>query len=282
MSTIREQLQTVLHARDGEDHVNVSAGGRTNVGRMCAANWSRQFYIPHLGEFSSIRAFAQWMASGEDEYRQSPHQGRVQGISSNDYHTLLLFAKYFQMTSFANTIRNEPQLVLRPWVSYKQFDSGVRQHDVWTEYPLIVREYADFIIHNQNPKDIFPWAELYPDVLLIVNKFLRNIVEGQGGEFIPFEELITRPAAESRGGKPRRPRVERPRKNSFANAGQHTFVSAEQPAAESTPPADVAAEDQPSGFTSELITELDRVGGELVNELVPAEQTAEPVQTVTE
>lgn len=223
MATIRDQFQTLLYLKDGEDHVNLSSGGNTTVGRMCSADWRRQFYIPHLGEFISIRAFVQWMATGDEASRMNPPTGRVSNMSSNDYHTLMLFAKYFQMTSFASTIRNEAALLDIPWVSYKQFGTGVRQHNVWTEYNLVVHEYADFIVNN-TPKDMFPWDKLYPDVLNIVNGYLEEIVTAQGGTFVPFQELIAKGNSENRQAKPKRFKTEqRPRKNSFSNAGEHSF-----------------------------------------------------------
>lgn len=224
-------MQTVLHARDGEDHINLSVGGRTQVGRMCALAWNRQFYIPHLGEFAGPRSFVQWISTGDDERRRAALPGRVSGMSSNDYHTLLLFAKYFQMTSFTSTLRNDASFLELPWVAYKQYSTGVRQYDIWPEYNGVVREYADFII-KQSPAAIFPWAELYPEVLPIVNRYLRKIVEAQGGEFVPFEELVLKGPGENRNSKPRRPRADRQRKNSFEGAGQHTFEAPAKVAAD--------------------------------------------------
>lgn len=277
MASIREQMQTVMHARDGEDHINLSVGGRTQIGRMSALAWNRHFFIPHLGEFAGPRSFVQWIASGDDNYRASAAPGRVSGMTSNDYHTLLLFAKYFQMTSFAGTIRKERDALSLPWVAYKQFNTGVRQYDVWSEYCGVAREYADFIVNNE-AGGIFPWAKLYPEVLPIVNKYLQRIVEAQGTTFVPFEELILEKPSHGRG-KPRsaRPRSEGYRKNSFEGAGSHTF---EKPAVAVPVPVEVPREDRPldpavqehiNHVIGEAAEQIATVSQEVAAALVPSE-----------
>jgi hypothetical protein len=188
MPTIKDQFQGVLYTKDGEDHINLSAFGETMLGRLSSPEWRRPFFIPHLGEFKSVRGFVQWLATGDDSKRFNEDRMRVGNMSSNDYHTLMIFAKYYQMNSFAGVIRGHSKELELPWVSYKVFTNGVRQYNPWTNYTILAKEMAQHILVN-GVRETFPWATRYPAVMGIVNTHIASVMKIMGNPFIPFENM---------------------------------------------------------------------------------------------
>ena len=194
MAGIKEQLQGQLR-RDGIDHLNISVNAETDLGKIVSPDWRKKFYVPHMGEFISSRAFANWMVSGGDEELRY-HTGFYKtNVPVEDFRKLLVFAKYYQLCSMRTSVCNGKGMFELPWVMYKRHVSGVREFDRWTNYPSIIRPLVLDVAQNSGGK--FDWAEHDAEVLECVNDYLERIT---GEDFVAFERLdeVTREAAAGR------------------------------------------------------------------------------------
>ena len=79
--------------KDGIDHIRVGLGGDTKLGRMCAADWRRRFFIPLVGEFLSPQCFANWLVTGDEAARHDPKY-RVKN-AVRGYHGYVLYGKFY-------------------------------------------------------------------------------------------------------------------------------------------------------------------------------------------
>lgn len=194
MAGIKEQLQGQLR-RDGVDHLNISTNAETDLGKIISPDWRKRFYVPHMGEFISSRAFANWMVSGgKEELRY--HTGFYKtNVPVEDFRKLLVFAKYYQLCSMRTSVCNGKDMFDLPWVMYKRHVSGVREFDRWTNYTSIIKPLV--IDVAQNPGGRLDWVEHGPEVLECVNDYLSRIT---GEDFVAFERLdeLTREAATER------------------------------------------------------------------------------------
>lgn len=194
MAGIKEQLQGQLR-RDGIDHLNISVNAGTDLGKILSPEWRKKFYVPHMGEFNSSRAFANWMVSGGDEELRY-HTGFYKtNVPLEDFRKLVVFAKYYQLCSMRTTVCNSNVMFGLPWVMYKRHVSGVREFDRWSTYTSIIKPLALDVA--QNPGGRYDWAEHEPEVLACVNNYLSRIT---GEDFVAFECLdeVTREAAAER------------------------------------------------------------------------------------
>ena len=194
MAGIKEQLQGQMR-RDGIDHLNISTMAETDLGEIVSSDWRKKFYVPHMGDFISARAFANWMVSGGDEELRHYTGFYKTSVPVEDFRKLLVFAKYYQMCSMRTSICNSKDLFDLPWVMYKRHVSGVREFDRWQNYTSIIKPMAEDVANN--PGGRFDWVNLQPDVLNCVNNYLERIT---GEDFVAFERLdeITRKAAADR------------------------------------------------------------------------------------
>lgn len=184
MASIKDQL-TVDLREEGVDHVNVSVFSQCNLGKMLSPDWRKKFYIPHVGDFGSARAFANWIISGGDESLRLSAKFYRTHAPVNDFRTLVLFAKYYQLYSMRGDLINANKLFAKPWVMYKQHLSGIREMDIWTSYTAQMRELAEDIV-KENTSPNYDWENKKPNILGCVNHYLAKIA--QDG-FIPFEQL---------------------------------------------------------------------------------------------
>lgn len=178
------QMRNIIRV-DGEDHVNIAASGRTEMGRLISVEWCKRFFVPHLGGFSSARAFANYMISGGDDKLRESTKFYKTDVPASTVRKLMVFGKYYQLLSLRNTMIANSDAMSLPWVSYRQYDSGVREHDRWEGYGTLIKRFVDSVISNP-PKHRYDWAGLDPEVLEEVNYCLSVIV---GDGYVPFETL---------------------------------------------------------------------------------------------
>lgn len=186
MTLIRDQFHKVLH-QDGQDHVNLSVHGKTEIGQIASPEYRKRFYIPHLGEFASARCFANWMCSGgDDSLRTSSSRYNTAGTSVSVFRMYLLFAKHFQITSLRNTCVSNSNMLNVPWVMYKQHITGVREFDRWSIYSEIAKVLVMHAVDNTaNVK--FNWDLIDGQIPLVVQERIRQIAEASG---TPAEAVV--------------------------------------------------------------------------------------------
>lgn len=195
MLPIKTQVRATFN-KDGVDHVNISAYSETELGKICSPDWRKTFFVPHVGDFITPRAFANWMVSGGKEaLRHSTSFYRTTAPVA-DFRLLLLFAKYYQLCGMRSNLMPAKGLTNLAWVMYKKHISGVREFDRWEVYPAEVKEMVKHIIANGS-KSHYTWSESNPQVIRCLNFYLELIT---GDDFIPFEELnrITKEKAAER------------------------------------------------------------------------------------
>lgn len=185
MASIKDQVR-VAYLHDGKDHVNVSAYGASECGRLSFPEWRRNFYIPHLGEFGSPRAFANWCVSGGQENLRR-HTGFFEYRVTNirEFRALMLYAKFFQLTALRPSLTKEENLLDVPWLMYKKHLTGVREYHQWEDYPGIVKAFVTHIVRNGNQAK-FDFEGAIPGVTEIVNRHLRAFI---GEDFVGIEKI---------------------------------------------------------------------------------------------
>lgn len=183
MAGIREQLQTQMR-RDGVDHINISATGETEMGKIVSPDWRKKFYVPHMGDFISARSFANWMVSGGDESLRYNTGFYKTSVPVEDFRKLLVFAKYYQLCSLRTVVLNNKNTLELPWVMYKRHTSGVREFDRWSNYTSIISPIVQDIVDNEGYS--YDWVTEQNGILRCVNTYLERIT---GEDFIAFELL---------------------------------------------------------------------------------------------
>lgn len=202
MATIKDQVR-VAFIHDGKDHVNIFTHGETNVGKVAFPEWRRKFYIPHLGEFASPRAFANWCVSGgQEEYRRQTGYVEYRVENIREFRMLMLYAKFFQLTSLRSSLIDEKHLLDVPWLMYKKHLTGVKEHNKWEEYPKIAKAYVDHIVNHGNHVK-FNFEAVIPGLTEVVNKYLRAFI---GEEFVGIDKIdelrtTTKPAKQPKSEK---------------------------------------------------------------------------------
>lgn len=184
MASIKEQLQGQMR-QDGIDHVNISTQGETDLGKICSPDWRKKFYVPHMGDFISARAFANWMVSGGDEELRHNSGFYKTRVPVEDFRKLLVFGKYYQLCSMRSNVISQGELVNLPWVMYKRHSSGIREFDRWSNYTAQIKPMIEDILTEVN-HGRYNWSEHAPEHLACVNHYLEQIT---GEDFIPFEKL---------------------------------------------------------------------------------------------
>lgn len=192
MASIKDQVRAAfLH--DGKDHVNVFSHGATNIGKVAFPEWRKKFYIPHLGEFASPRAFANWcVGGGAEELRRETGYVEYKVENLREFRSLMLYAKFFQLTSLRMSLLGEKELLDLPFMMYKKHLTGVREDNKWREYPSVVKQFIVHIVNNGNHVP-FDFEAVIPGVTETVNKYLRAFI---GEEFVgidKIEEIRTTP-----------------------------------------------------------------------------------------
>lgn len=181
----RDTLRTSLK-NDGIDHINISPRGETELGRVLFLDWQRRFYIPGMGNFQTARSFANWMISGgDDEHRGGGVNSRYfrSTTSMVSVNMLMVFAKYYQLRTIRQTLEDHQNLLSLPWVGYRKYPTGVREYDRWGDYGLIIKPFVEELVDNGEA--YHDWAAKDPEILEVVNHFLKNIA---GDDFVPFEQ----------------------------------------------------------------------------------------------
>lgn len=197
MAGIREQLQTQMR-RDGVDHINISATGETEMGKIVSPDWRKKFYVPHMGDFISARSFANWMVSGGDESLRYNTGFYKTSVPVEDFRKLLVFGKYYQLCALRSVVLNNKDALELPWVMYKRYTSGVREFDRWSNYTSIISPIVQDIVDNADYS--YDWVTEQNGILRCVNTYLERIT---GEDFIAFELLdeISREANAARAKK---------------------------------------------------------------------------------
>jgi hypothetical protein len=184
MATIKEQLRPLLR-RDGKDHVNVHPEAETELGRLCSVDWKRRFHVPHIGDFGSAKCFAAWLICGGDESLRFSGALPRNNASSEEYRTLVLFGKYYQLLGSKEWIAQQRELLELPWTGYRQHLTGVQEFDRWFNYADHVREIALDVV-EENSGAVSVYERHTPHALSILNNYLKKIA---GERFRPYESL---------------------------------------------------------------------------------------------
>lgn len=168
--------------KDGVDHIRIGLAAETQLGKMCAVEWRRRFFIPRVGEFLSPQCFANWLATGDEAARHDPKYRVKNAIRG--YHRFQLFAKYYQLCSLASQLRKEMKNL--PFTSYKIHGSGIKEHDRWSEYPVKVKEMIEHILDpERGPRTPFPFDE---GVRESVDEMIRLIAAASNADDDVVEE----------------------------------------------------------------------------------------------
>lgn len=184
MTSIKQQVRTVLN-KDGVDHINVFSYGETDIGRITSPDWRRNFYIPHVGDFVSARAFANWIISGGNEELRHSTAFYKTAVPTKDFRLLTTFAKYYQLCTMRSNLVTQQDMLKLPWVMYRKHFSGIREYDRWESYPQTAKSLAQFIL-DKGSKQHYHWDTVNPEVMECLNFYLQKIT---GEDFIPFEDL---------------------------------------------------------------------------------------------
>lgn len=184
MNSFRNQFRNAM-LTDGVDHINLHPFGETEIGRIASTDWCKRFFVPHVGGFISARSFANWMISGGDDSLRESTKFYKTNVPVRVVRSLMLFAKFYQLCSLRNTMIGSKELFGLPWVSYKKYASGVREHDRWENYGDTVKKIARTIIES-GPKAKYDWLVNDPEILDVVNHYLEITA---GADFVPFEVL---------------------------------------------------------------------------------------------
>lgn len=252
MASIKDQV-LIAFAHDGKDHVNVFSYAATNVGKIASPEWRRKFYIPHLGEFASPRSFANWCVGGGVEalrHETGYTEYRVENL--REFRALMLYAKFFQLTSMRVSLISDKHLLEVPWLMYKRHLTGVREDNKWSEYPKIMKAFCEHIVNSGNQTK-FDFEAAVPGITNIVNKYVRAFV---GEEFIgidKIEELRTAPK-EKKQDRPKKQRKERGQNGGVDTTGEPGFI-------ENRANGDGDMDDSQPGANAHLKTTADAVRG---------------------
>lgn len=177
--------------KDGVDHIRIGLAAETQLGKMCAVEWRRRFFIPRVGEFLSPQCFANWLATGDEAARHDPKYRVKNAIRG--YHRFQLFAKYYQLCSLASQLRKEMKNL--PFTSYKIHGSGIKEHDRWSEYPIKVKEMIEHILDpERGPRTPFPFDE---GVRESVDEMIRLIAEASNADDDEVVEETAEPVSET-------------------------------------------------------------------------------------
>lgn len=167
--------------KDGVDHIRIGLAAETQLGKMCAVEWRRRFFIPRVGEFLSPQCFANWLVTGDEAARHDPKY-RVKN-AVRGYQRYCLYAKFYQLCSMASQLRKEMKSL--PFTSYKIHGSGIKEHDRWSEYPVKVKEMIEHILDpERGPKVPFPFDD---GVVENVNELIRQIAAASASDDEPEE-----------------------------------------------------------------------------------------------
>ena len=142
--------------KDGVDHIRVSVVAETQLGKICAHDWRKRFFVPRVGDFLSPVCFANWLVTGDEEARHDPRYKVKRNVRG--YHKYVLFAKFYQLCSLRGVLVREMKDL--PFVAYKVHQSGIKEFDRWKDYPLTVKEMVRHVIDEERgPKVPFPFDQ---------------------------------------------------------------------------------------------------------------------------
>lgn len=161
-----------VFVNDGGDHIRVSPYGKTTVGRIASMDWRKKFFVPHLGEFSSSRCFANWLVCGNEDARHNVRFKVDKTIKG--YRTLMLYAKYHQLCSLKKTLANEPTNLV--FVAYKQHKSGIKEGTGYRENPVEVKDFIEYILANKDTTK-YDWDKNYPGLLGMIDSLVKEILK---------------------------------------------------------------------------------------------------------
>lgn len=157
---------------DGKDHIRISRYAETQLGKVCANDFRRNFRVPNLGNFLNPICFANWMVTGNDDARNDLHMRTRMPLEQ--FQKFVLYSKYFQLLACRDTIVQEYRGL--PMLGYSQYSSGVREMDRWKEYGMEIKKMIEHIADpERGPKVPYPWEEEFPGLLKLVNDHVFQI-----------------------------------------------------------------------------------------------------------
>lgn len=155
--------------KEGVDHIRVSVVAETQLGKVCAHDWRKRFFVPRVGDFLSPTCFANWLVTGDEEARHDPKYKVKKNVRG--YHRYVLFAKFYQLCSMRGMLEREMKDL--PFVAYKIHQSGVKEFDRWKDYPTTVKDMVKHVIDDQRgPKVAYPFEQ---DLIDEINAMIATI-----------------------------------------------------------------------------------------------------------
>ena len=136
--------------KDGEDHIRVGHNATTELGKIASLSYSHPFNVPGLGAFNSTDGFVIWLLTGVDEARTN-NKIRARG-KVKEYKEYLLYAKFYQLCSMRKVIKANYKKL--PFVSYIEFESGIKQNNSSKESPTEVQKMMSLIASAGAKKSI--------------------------------------------------------------------------------------------------------------------------------
>lgn len=174
-----------VFVNDGGDHIRVSPYGKTTVGRIASMDWRKKFFVPHLGEFSSSRCFANWLVCGNEDAR---HNTRFKVDKTvKGYRALMLYAKYHQLCSLKKTLASEKTDLV--FVAYKEHKSGIKEGTGYRENPVEVNNFIEFILANEDTTK-YDWDKNHPGLLKLIDSLVKAILKDNAPKLDEQQELV--------------------------------------------------------------------------------------------
>lgn len=161
-----------VFVNDGGDHIRVSPYAKTLLGRIASMDWRKKFFVPHLGEFSSARCFANWLACGNEDARHNTRFKVDKTIKG--YRALMLYGKYHQLCSLKKTLAAEKTDLV--FVAYKEHKSGIKEGTGYRENPVEVKEFIDYILANEDTTK-FDWNEYHKGLVTTIDSLVKDILK---------------------------------------------------------------------------------------------------------
>lgn len=174
-----------VFVNDGGDHIRVSPYGKTTIGRIASMDWRKKFFVPHLGEFSSSRCFANWLVCGNEDAR---HNTRFKVDKTvKGYRALMLYAKYHQLCSLKKTLASEKTDLV--FVAYKEHKSGIKEGTGYRENPVEVNNFIEFILANEDTTK-YDWDKNHPGLLKLIDSLVKAILKDNAPKLDEQQELV--------------------------------------------------------------------------------------------
>lgn len=197
---LKKALKTEVNSpnkfgNDGEDHINISVNGATQLGKVLAPEYIKTFYYPHAGKFASVMSLWFWVRSQDFDdnlrnltgvrLRNYVQANNAYGEYTPNFKAIIAYATWLKVKKYPDLLRQLKELNTEEvkFLSYRTIkDSGLR----------LSTKYSDLIISiaNEISKALKEGREPNFDFLCdSQDKKGLNYLEGAFGRIMSKEKL---------------------------------------------------------------------------------------------